>query len=356
MRRLSRRNFIKVGGIGFGLAITPGWRESLLSQDFPAADNLGRVCSGRVDIKADPDINSETVGLLYDDAVVEWQYEVTGWNPTRINQRFVKTPDGYVWSPFLQPVKNLPNLPVTSLPETSLGAGMWVEVTVPYVDLVLDNPPARSPWLKNSTAPRFYYSQILWADTIEVDENGKAWYRINERYGYGDIFWADASAFRQIQPEDVSPINPDVGNKIVEVNLTYQTLSCFEGENEVHFCRISSGAKYNAAGDIVDNWATPLGEHPIWRKAMSMHMSGGTVSGGYDLPGIGWTTLFVGNGVAIHSTFWHNNYGVPMSHGCVNAKPEDAKWVFRWVQPEVAYDPGDITVSMPGGTHVRVVE
>ena len=356
MKRMSRRDFLKIGGVGLGLFVSPSLRDIIALNDFPYFDMLGRVCSGKVEIKAEPDTNSETTGLLYDDAVVEWQYEVAGWNPTRINQRWVKTPDGYIWAPQLQAVKNEPNEPLAELPETSLGPGMWVEVTVPYVDLALDNPPARSPWLKNSTAPRFYYSQILWADKIDVDESGKTWYRINERYGYGDIFWAEASAFRQIQPEEVSPINPDIDDKLVEINLTYQTMSCYEGSREVYFCRISSGAKFNAAGEVVDKWATPVGEHPIWRKAMSMHMSGGTVSGGYDLPGIGWTTLFVGNGVAIHSTFWHNNYGVPMSHGCVNAKPDDAKWVFRWVQPVVAYDPGDITVSMPGGTRVRVVE
>jgi hypothetical protein len=45
-----------------------------------------------------------------------------------------------------------------------------------------------------------------------------------------------------------------------------------------------------------------------------------------------------------------------MSHGCVNALPEDAKWIFRWVNPQVDYEPGDITVSMPGGTIVEVIE
>jgi hypothetical protein len=43
-----------------------------------------------------------------------------------------------------------------------------------------------------------------------------------------------------------------------------------------------------------------------------------------------------------------------MSNGCVNARPEDAKWVFRWAQPFVSYDPGDATVGLPGGTIVEV--
>ena len=56
----------------------------------------------------------------------------------------------------------------------------------------------------------------------------------------------------------------------------------------------------------------------------------------------------------VFSTFWHNNYGEPSSRGCVNASPEDAKWIFRWSLPQVPYDPGDITVEMPGGTIVSV--
>ena len=87
-------------------------------------------------------------------------------------------------------------------------------------------------------------------------------------------------------------------------------------------------------------------------------MSGGTTGAGYDLPGIAWTSIFSTGGVAIHSTFWHNNYGDPVSHGCVNCTPEDAKWIFRWIMPEVVYDPGmlDVTVSGQPSTSVEVVE
>jgi hypothetical protein len=62
--------------------------------------------------------------------------------------------------------------------------------------------------------------------------------------------------------------------------------------------------------------------------------------------------------VAIHSTFWHYNYGTPVSHGCVNCLPEDAKWIFRWTSPAVVYDPGmlDVTVSGQASTGVKVVE
>jgi lipoprotein-anchoring transpeptidase ErfK/SrfK len=359
---ISRRDFLKtaalgIGGLSSGLAFRP-WRKLFKLPDFPVYDRLGRVAFGKIEIKASPDAASETVDFLFEDAVVPWLREVVGVNANRFNQRWVETPDGYVWSPYLQPVRDLRQMPVHTLYDTSLGGGMWVEVSVPYVDIVLDNPPARAPWLQSAIEigypPRLYYSQILWVDQINIDGDDNVWYRINERYGFGDIFWAPAEAFRPVTQEEVAPISPDIEDKRVLVDVKRQTLSCYESDTEVYFCRISTGAKFNAAGQAVDNWATPLGGHRTWRKMISSHMVGGTTGGGYDLPGIGWTSLFVGSGVAIHSTFWHNDYGVPRSHGCINARPEDAKWVFRWIQPVVPYDPGDVTVSMPGGTIIEV--
>jgi lipoprotein-anchoring transpeptidase ErfK/SrfK len=111
-------------------------------------------------------------------------------------------------------------------------------------------------------------------------------------------------------------------------------------------------------GNPVEKWSTPVGKHQVTRKYISLQMSGGTTGAGYDLPGIAWTTIFASGGVAIHSTFWHNNYGDPVSHGCVNCAPADAQWVFRWNMPTVVYDPGmlDITISGEDSTRVDVVE
>jgi lipoprotein-anchoring transpeptidase ErfK/SrfK len=358
---ISRRDFLKLIALGMGsLAFRPMIQLATLP-DFPLAERLGRVNAGKIDVKARPDADSQTTGVLYEDAVVPWLREVVGVNLYRTNQRWVETPEGYIWSPYLQPVRNAPNPPLQSLPDNSLGAGMWVEVSVPYVDLALGNPPARSPGFQDRITLgmplRLYYSQIVWVDQVRMDADGQSWYRVNEKYGsYGDILWGAAEGFRPITSEEMAPISPGVEDKRVVVNIPYQTLSCYEGTTEVYFARISSGALYNYVGERVDVWATPIGKFPIWRKLISLHMSGGTTGGGWDLPGIGWVSLFVGSGVAVHSTFWHNNFGEPMSRGCVNAQPEDAKWIFRWTQPLVPYDPGDITVGLPGGTKVEVNE
>lgn len=356
---LSRRDFLKIAILSGGtLALRP--LKQLIQTEFPQAEKLGRITVGKMDVYARPDSNSQIIGALYEDNVIPWLREVVGSMSGRINQRFVETPNGYVWDGYVQPVLNLSNIPVTNLYQTSLGAGMWVEVTVPYVDLILENPPAHAPWLQYQLSinipPRFYYSQVVWTDQIRTDDSGQVWYRLIEKYGSGDIFWGPAEAFRPLTIEEVSPINPDIdtSQKRIIVKIWEQTLSCFEGDTEVHFAKISSGALYDAWGNRVDAWQTPIEVSPIWRKAISLPLSGGSASAGWSLPAVGWVSLFMGTGVAIHSTYWHNNFGEPSSRGCVNASPEDAKWIFRWSMPQVFYDPGDVTVEMPGGTPVTV--
>jgi len=344
---LPRRAFLKLSALGLGYASTaPLWKLSGL-MDFPQSERLGRAFN-KTEVKSRPDYEAPTVDVLYDDAVVPWLREVSGRHPYRYKQRWVETPGGFVWAASLQPVQYQLNEPLNHLPESSLGEGMWVEVSVPYVELILEKKPIGPEFqerVKAGLPLRFYYSQILWVDRLNQDEDGKVWYRIKERYGYGDIVWADARAFRSLSSTEMEPIHTDVEEKriIVNVEERYQTLSCFEGNSEVFFCRIAAGRKFDIEGKPLESSSTPVGTHTIWRKLVSTHMSGGTTGGGYDLPGIGWTTLFSGTGVAIHSTFWHNNFGGElMSHGCVNASPEDAKWIFRWTNPPVLYDPGEI--------------
>ena len=93
--------------------------------DFPAADNIGRILA-KVDIRSRPSVDAPSVGTLYEDGTVVWLREVIGAAPMgRVNRRWVETPDGFVYAPTVQPVKNLPNTPVKELPDSSLGKGMW---------------------------------------------------------------------------------------------------------------------------------------------------------------------------------------------------------------------------------------
>jgi lipoprotein-anchoring transpeptidase ErfK/SrfK len=354
----TRRDFLKSSLYGAGAFLFAPWIEwGQRLADFPDAEHLGRNClGGMINVRSKPNPDAELLNTYYEDQIFVWLREVIGDAPAGLlNRKWVETPEGFIYSPGLQPVKNLPNQPVSEIPTTAIGKGFWAEVTVPYVDIILGNPPARSPWLKVIPRPRLYYSQVMWIDDVRTTQDGEIQYRVNEQYGtYGDVFWAAAEAFRPLTDDDVSMIHPDAEEKKIVVDLNHQTLSCLEGKDEVYFCRISSGAKFDAQGNVVDKWSTPVGAHLPWRKVISIHMSGGSTGAGWDTPGIPWNLIFDPNGAAVHSTFWHNDFGTPRSHGCVNASPDDAKWVFRWALPNIDLVPGDVQISGAGATVVDV--
>ncbi len=378
-QNLSRRDFLKIAGAGLGALTSFAFNplkpseHALALPQFPTGDHLGRVFS-RIDVRSEPNLSAPSLKVLYDDEIVVCQQEVITRgtiDPNVIAQRWMLTPDGYIYAPHLQPVKNISNVPLTAIPNGL--SGFWAEVTVPYVDMNLEGP-ALSPRVKyllqNNMPIRLYYSQVAWIDQIAQGSGGVIMYRFNENGGrpagstggsYGDLLWAEASAFRPLTPDDVAPIHPDVDSAtkkvVVDRTENYQMLSCFEGNDEVYFCRVSTGQYRDEFGNPVTEYLTPLGEHATWRKAISIHMSGGTTGTGYDTPAVSWSTLFSGDGYAVHAAFWHNNFGVPRSHGCVNCMPEDAKWIFRWANPVNSLQQGDVVVQgLDNGTHVIVKE
>lgn len=110
-------------------------------------------------------------------------------------------------------------------------------------------------------------------------------------------------------------------SKWIEIDLSEQRLYMKENGNNVNSFLISSG-----------KWApTPTGEWRIWTKLRYTRMKGGSkaLSTFYDLPNVPYT-MYYNQGYGIHGAYWHNNFGQPMSHGCVNMKPEEAGIVFNW--------------------------
>lgn len=369
----SRRDFIKLAGLGVGaMALRPfnGILPAYPWQEFPQAERLGRTLA-TLEYRTSPRVDYAPQSKVYEDAIVPILREVIASSKdlNLVNQRWFETPNGYLHADFVQPVRNFPNEALKAMPEGK--NGFWAEVTVPYVDLFMDNPPARSPWAKDILAiqknPRLYYLQVVWIDQIKLGESGQPLYRFNEDGGrppgatggsYGDIFWADGRAFRLLTAEDVAPISPDVDpttkRVVVRAGRQEQNLSCYEGPHEVYFCKCSTG--YVIPNDTEADKTTPTGDYLTWRKTLSIHMSGGASGAGYDTPGISWTNLFAGSGIAIHAAFWHNQFGMQRSHGCVNVTAEDAKWIARWTSPSLSLDVADITISGEGGTHVVVTE
>lgn len=378
-QNLSRREFLKLAGVGVGaLAFRPydvPYFEYLSRPkrlpEFPKSEIIGRVLHNGIDLRSSPVYDESVNNIIAElgaDTLVEWNRQVIGRVAGGLsNQRYVETPQGFIYAPVLQPTRNLPNIPVTALPAGQ--PGFWAEVTVPYVNLTHEGVVA-SPWLKSNMEynfpPRLYYGQVVWIDQVRT-ANGFPEYRWNEEanghgYGYGaygELFWADGAALKILTEADVAPISPNVdpNEKKITASLDYQTLSCYEGNTEVYFCRISSGLKYDASGQINDKLATPVGNLLTHWKIISLNMTAGTFQSGYSTPAVPWNTVISGDGVAIHGAFWHNAFGEKRSHGCINVTPEDAKWIFRWTTPYVSLAQSEIRISLPDhGTTVVTTE
>src|SRR5512143_1264924 len=179
--RLSRRDFIKMAGLGLGsLAFNPKMpvpSPRPLPQ-FPAGDRLGRVAVTpnfySTQLKPQPNENAPKIRDVGQDEIVTWQREVVGTSVSgRTNTRWVETPEGFIYTADLQPVRNIPNTPLTAIPAGK--SGFWAEVTVPYVDLQIQNAPI-SPGVKytlQTNQPlRLYYGQVIWIDQVGTDASG----------------------------------------------------------------------------------------------------------------------------------------------------------------------------------------
>lgn len=128
------------------------------------------------------------------------------------------------------------------------------------------------------------------------------------------------------QPEKTEMVlgesNPD-DSKWIEIDLSEQRLYLKENGTTVNSFLVSTG-----------KWApTPAGQWRIWTKLTSTRMVGGSKALGtyYNLPNVPYV-MYYDRGYAVHGAYWHNNFGQPMSHGCTNMRPEEAKIVFDWAQ------------------------
>jgi len=114
--------------------------------------------------------------------------------------------------------------------------------------------------------------------------------------------------------------------KRIYIDLSNQALKAYQGDSLFMEAPVSTG-----------KWGrTPTGEFKIWSKFRATKMSGGSGADYYYLPNVPYTMFFSGSGVgasrgyALHGTYWHNNFGHPMSHGCVNMRTVDAQKLFNW--------------------------
>ncbi|WP_053235741.1 L,D-transpeptidase [Sandaracinus amylolyticus] len=135
--------------------------------------------------------------------------------------------------------------------------------------------------------------------------------------------WFVAVAERRDPPAGVAAHEP-----WVHVDLSAQTLVVYRGPTPIYATLVSSG---------VEGHVTPIGEFTIRRKFVTDTMADlGPEAGDdrYRIEDVPWTQYFDGS-IALHAAFWHGQFGITRSHGCVNLAPRDAQWVFQHTWPEV---------------------
>jgi len=322
---LTRREFLKIGILGLGgLAFNP---FPPYGDEYQKPTSLiGRVTRDISVFRAPTWPEGDTIAFLHRDELVNVYYEVTPASGPPYNPLWYRVWNGYIHSAFVQQVHIDLNTPVTSLPET----GKICEVTVPYTQIYQHN--TYSGWTIRS---RLYYLSTHWAVGVDEGPDGEPWYRLLDELSR-EQYHVPASHIRLVPDEELTPLSPDVPpeRKHIEVSLAAQTLTAYEGDQIVNNFHISSGSNQRPDPNDI-GWNTPVGSFHIQSKYPTKHMGAGDLAGdGSDLPGVPWTCFFLSPpGYAFHGAYWHNNFGLPMSHGCVNMVPADSKWLFRWTTP-----------------------
>jgi lipoprotein-anchoring transpeptidase ErfK/SrfK len=110
------------------------------------------------------------------------------------------------------------------------------------------------------------------------------------------------------------------GERWIDVNLSTQMLTAYEGSQVVMSTAISSGAW---------PYLTVTGQFEVYVRYQSQDMNGYRLGYDYYLEDVPYVMYFFKD-FALHGTYWHNNFGAPMSHGCVNLTIADAQWLYNW--------------------------
>src|SRR5258706_6555934 len=344
--KISRRDFLKLAGTALGgLAFAPYLASAGQFDD----SQLIRVGTTQLSVYSRPDDSSRIVRSVYRDDILHVYEEVSSGTPG-YNPICYRVWGGYVHRAHVQKVQFIYNDPAKSIRETKQVA----EVTVPYVQAL------RLVGKEWQLQPTLYYGTVHWVVGVDEGPDGKPWYRLQDEANDID-YNVPATHLCLIPDEDLAPISPEVPfeNKHIQVSLDAQTVTCYEYDKVVLSTTISSGLPNGNAGSNGIPTRTPAGDFRVEVKMPSKHMGNGSLAAdveAYELLGVPWVSFFTEKGHAFHGTYWHDNFGVTMSHGCINMRTEEAKWLFRWCLPPAPADQiSPLTLDKKGyGTPVKI--
>jgi hypothetical protein len=338
---MNRRGFLKVGVLctaSLAFRPPPQWpRQSL--------EALARVAAAQVGVYQEPSFRSSLQGRLQRDEILTLMDRVKADEGPAHNPLWYRIPGGYAHSGDLQVVRWELQKPRSSLPTP----GAVLEVSVPYTRTYRKPDPTSEPLY------RLYYKSTAWGVDCALGADGRRWYELRDDL-LGVHYFARSEHLRLVPKTELTPLSTEVPSeaKRIEVDLAQQELRAYEYERLVLRTQISSGIHNPKPGDNGIPTITPSGNFYVTRKMPLRHMGDGNLTadlGAYELPGVPWCSFFHQTGVAFHGTYWHTDFGRPRSHGCVNMRTEEAKWLYRWTSPTV---PPDEILRTGYGTPVTV--
>lgn len=324
---LSRRDFLKLSGLGLLGLFVPSRPLSFFSNVSRAAApgplSQGRVTTDTLWAYDIPSHKGNRVKLYWRDLVVDLDTTAIDEDPEAYNRIWYRLLDGtYLYSGYMQPVRTLLNPPPASLPKD----GALGEISVPFTD-AYEAPNAASKFVY-----RLYYETTHWVVETVKGPEGSVWARLLDDK-YEQFYYIPVQHIRILPYSELEPISPSVSprNKRIEIRLDAQLVLAYESNQVVFGARAATGAILQ-----MGTYTTPVGSYETYHKRPSRHMAAGDLTAsGFDLPGVPWVMYIKDNGISLHGTYWHNDFGRPRSHGCVNLSPAAAKWLYRWTKPSV---------------------
>jgi len=274
-----------------------------------------------ISIRKEPSDDSPQLYQRYKDDLINVYEEVESEFGPEYNPIWYRVWGGYAHRKWLIEVKHILN-PLT---DTIHEDGQLGEITVPYTRAMMYS--SLNGW---EPVYRLYYQTLHWIGDIITGPDGKPWYQLEDPI---KIKYAiPAEHMRVLDDSEFDPISPDVppNEKRVEISISRQMLYAYEGSDLVFQTKVSTG---RFSGEL----KTPTGSFNIDPKHSSKHMGNNEITSdiyAYELVGVPWNCFFEwDNGIATHGTYWHDNFGTPMSRGCVNMRNHDAKWLYLWSTP-----------------------
>jgi hypothetical protein len=328
---ITRRDFLNLSRLAAAALFVNPIQFSLFPPDEEDFHLVGRarVAVSLIYRYAQPSLRSDRIGVLRRDQIISIFEEINSPDGPAHNPRWYRLSKGFVHSGRLQRVDGAHpvNPPLASIPEN----GQLGEVCVPYTQSF--RKMQAGDWVK---LYRLYYQSVHWITGIESGPKGIVYYRLTDDLLHVHHL-VPAVHVRPVAIEELSPISPLVhpDHKRIQVSIDEQSLTAFEGEQMVRNASVSTGIPTDPVPGLLPT-ETPRGRFRVQTKMPSRHMGEGTLTNdieAYELPGVPWVCFFHKDGIALHGTYWHDNFGRMMSHGCINLRNEDALWLYRWTTP-----------------------